>query len=436
MLMRLRGDHLAGRRGGLVSICSARREVLAAAFDLAAAERCAVVVEATANQVNPAGGYTGMSPEEFIAQAARLAQASGIGRESLLVGADHLGPAAWAREPARSAMARAAELARRCAAAGFGKLHLDTGFGCADDPPQGVPPQEAAARAALICRAAEDGAGALPPGSPRPLYVIGAEVPPPGGSLEAGAEAPVTSPAEIAEALRVTAEHFQAAGLAGAWERVAAIVVQPGVDFGDESVAVYRPERARELSSRHAALPGVMTYEVHSTDFQPPEALAALVRDHFTLLKVGPCLTFAFREAVFALAAIEGEWLGGRRGLKPSLIRPLLEQAMKRDPAHWERHYRGPRSRRRYLRGYSLRDRIRYYWARPEIAAALSRLMANLNAEPLPAGLIRQFFPESAEAVRRGEIPPRPEALVRRRIQMALRPYLEAGRAPGEGSRK
>ena len=56
-----------------------------------------------------------------------------------------------------------------------------------------------------------------------------------------------------------------------------------------------------------------MTYEVHATDYQSPGALAQMVRDHFTILKVGPCLTNAYREAIFALSHIETEWLEKKR---------------------------------------------------------------------------------------------------------------------------
>lgn len=66
----------------------------------------------------------------------------------------------------------------------------------------------------------------------------------------------------------------------------------------------YHREEAQTLSRFIEAQPGLV-YEAHSTDYQSREALRALVEDHFAILKVGPALTFAFREAVFALAAIE-----------------------------------------------------------------------------------------------------------------------------------
>jgi D-tagatose-1,6-bisphosphate aldolase subunit GatZ/KbaZ len=50
-------------------------------------------------------------------------------------------------------------------------------------------------------------------------------------------------------------------------------------------------------------MPGFV-FEAHSTDFQPAMSLAALVRDGFAILKVGPWLTFAAREVLYGLDSI------------------------------------------------------------------------------------------------------------------------------------
>lgn len=414
----LRSDHLAGRRRGLASVCSAHPDVLAAAMHAALAGPGALLVEATAGQVNQYGGYTGMTPEAFVAGLRRLAAAGGFPPERLTVGADHLGPYAWRTEPAETAMGRCEELIRRCVRAGFRKLHLDTGFGCADDPAPLVPPEQAAARAVRLCRAAE---AAVAEGQARPFYVVGAEVPAPGGDL-AGDEAPAVTPvADLVDALDRLRAGFRAAGLESAWERVVAVVVQPGVEFGDERAAAYRSERAAALSAFHARLPGIMTFEIHSTDYQPAEALDRLTADHFTLLKLGPCLTHACHRAVLALERLEGELLAGRPGVERSGVADALEAAMLADPAHWQTHYRGGPDELRRLRLESLRDRARYYWGAPAVQSALGRLRRNL-AGPLPLPRVERFFPgldlENAS--------PDAAALVRATVQAALRPYLEA----------
>ena len=56
------------------------------------------------------------------------------------------------------------------------------------------------------------------------------------------------------------------------------------------------------------------------------------MKNHFAILKVGPWLTFALREAVFALANIEEEWLSGRKGFTTSRVRETLDEAMLANP--------------------------------------------------------------------------------------------------------
>jgi D-tagatose-1,6-bisphosphate aldolase subunit GatZ/KbaZ len=421
----LRSDHLAGRRGGMFSVCSALREVLAAAMDMGASEDRDLLVEATANQVNQFGGYTGLSPAGFAAGLRHLAEETGFPTERLVLGADHLGPYVWRSEPAEEAMDKACELARQCAAAGFRKIHLDTGFGCIDDPSPTLPPEQAADRAARLCLAAESAADLAPVRFPRPYYIIGAEVPQPGGNLDETGEVSVTPAAEVAEIIRAAQAHFRAAGLEAAWERVMGVVVQPGVEFGDTRIAPYRPEKAQALSRFHDQLPGIMTYEIHSTDYQSEESLTRMVQDHFILLKVGPCLTNAFREAVFALARIETEWKGMRRGLRLSNIRETLEAAMLANPVHWRTHYRGGDAELRFLRSNSYRDRIRYYWGNQAVAAALERLMANLTP-PIPAQMIERHLPDAYATADSGPCPADPAAIIRRCIQLSLAPYFRA----------
>ena len=425
ILHNLRSDHLAGRRGGMTAICSVRREVLEAAMESALSGSGPLLIEATANQVNQYGGYSGMTPAAFAPHIDRLADAMGFPRHRLVLGADHLGPYAWRGQPAETAMRRAVELVRRCVSAGFKKIHLDTGFGCADDPPADLPPETAAERAAVLCRTAESAAERLAPGASRPLYVIGVEVPPPGGALEDPEALEVTPVAKLQEALRIYAARFRSAGLESAWERVLAVVVQPGVEFGDDTVARYGSARAAALSQFHARLPGIMTYEVHSTDYQPPECLGRMVADHFTVVKAGPCLTNAFREAVFALARIESDQLSRRRGVQLSNLRTVMEAVMLENPAHWQAHYRGPDEKRRHLRSHSQRDRIRYYWSHPAAASALERLVDNLKPRLSPEW-VKAYLPEVCAALPDDQRHLDPTALIRRRIQLSLAPYFDA----------
>ncbi len=136
--------------------------------------------------------------------------------------------------------------------------------------------------------------------------------------------------------LEVTQAEFFRQGLESAWQWVIALVVQPGVEFGDDFVLDYRPEAAQDLKHFSETTPFV--YEAHSTDYQVKENLRRLVHDHFAILKVGPALTFALREAVFALALVENELVSS---IQRSHLVERLDEAMLREPAYWSSHYRG-----------------------------------------------------------------------------------------------
>jgi D-tagatose-1,6-bisphosphate aldolase subunit GatZ/KbaZ len=319
-------------------------------------------------------------------------------------------------------MAKAAELARQCVLAGFTKIHLDTGFGCSDDPGPSLPPDAAAERAVALCRTCEAAADQRPGGTPLPLYVIGTEVPLPGGALENPEGIDVTRAEDAAEFVAMAESRFRKAGLEGAWERMLAVIVQPGVEFGDARVARYDPAKARALSAFHQDLPGIMTYEIHSTDYQAPDSLAQMVTDHFILLKVGPCLTNAFREAVFALEAVETERLKSRRDAVPSDLRRVMEQLMLQHPRHWRSHYRGSEEECRRMRLSSRLDRIRCYWRYPEAQAALDRLHRNL-APSVPAELVERYFADQASILSAGEPALSPAEVILRRIRTVLEPY-------------
>jgi D-tagatose-1,6-bisphosphate aldolase subunit GatZ/KbaZ len=305
--------------------------------------------------------------------------------------------------------------------AGYTKIHLDASMACADDS-QPLAGEIIAARAADLCRIAEK---ELPASSPKPLYIIGTEVPTPGGETGPGLPPAVTR----VEHVRTTLENFRSAfferGLSAAWERVIGLVVQPGVEFGDASVFEYSRNQARPLRQCLPASPALV-YEAHSTDYQLPLALRQMVEDHFAILKVGPWLTFAFREAIFALTQIEREWLCNRRGVEISQVPETLEQAMLSNPAHWNVYYRGDETELHFARRYSFSDRSRYYWPEPAVERELQKLVANLSAAPPPLTLLSQYLPEQYDAVRAGAIPNHPAALIQDLIRKVLRIYAHA----------
>ena len=425
-LLQLVQRHKQGEHAGIYSVCSAHPLVLEAALIQARENRTALLVEATSNQVDQFGGYTGMRPHGFSDYLTQLAKRCGFPAEQLILGGDHLGPNRWQSLPAAKAMEHARDLITAYVAAGFQKLHLDCSMACADDK---LPLDDklVAARAADLARVAEEVSQHLY-GHRELLYVVGTEVPTPGGAQDRLDELAVTRPEAAERTLLAHRAAFAAAGLNDAWQRVIALVVQPGVEFDHINVVNYQPAAAAALSRMIEEHPGLV-YEAHSTDYQTPAAYRQLVRDHFAILKVGPALTFALREALYALAGIENELLPEK---ERSHLRKVLEQSMLERPAFWQSHYHGSQTECRLARSFSYSDRIRYYWPIPAVEASCQTLLNNLSAITLPETLLSQYLPAQYRRVRAGELEAKPKALVMDCIREVLRPYAAACRAEAE----
>ena len=407
--------HKAGERVGVTSVCSAHPLVIEATFRHALRRGSPLVlIEATSNQVNQDGGYTGMVPADFRSFVEDIAAKTNFPVERLVLGGDHLGPNAWTALPAEEAMAKAEVLVADYVRAGFGKIHLDCSMSCAGDPVP-LPEQEIAERAARLARAAEDAVA----GEDAPVYVIGTEVPVPGGAAEDLEELAVTSPEAALATVAMHRELFEGQGLGAAWERVVATVVQPGVEFDHDKVVDYRPDKATALSAAIEDAPGIV-YEAHSTDYQTSEALAALVRDHFAILKVGPGVTFALREALWALDAIERETA---TATDRADLRGVTLARMHAEPGNWRKYYHETGARLDLQLQYSLSDRIRYYWPDAEIAAAQAKLFANLRETPPSLALVSQYLPLAYSAVRAGEATLDPADLTMAHVAATLDAY-------------
>lgn len=162
-----------------------------------------------------------------------------------------------------------------------------------------------------------------------------------------------------------------------------------------------------------------MIYEAHSTDYQSRQSLRELVEDHFAILKVGPALTFAFREAAFALAEIEEKIIE----TTPSHLRETLESTMLENPSEWQKHYSGSDRHQKVALAFSFSDRIRYYWNYPAVNAAFERMMRNLAQQPLPLSLISQYFPRQYEKIRSGTMRNDAKALLLSQVSVVLEDY-------------
>jgi D-tagatose-bisphosphate aldolase class II non-catalytic subunit len=406
-------ERLTDGRAGVTSVCTAHPLVIEAALLLALRTDRRVLIEATCNQVNQEGGYTGMTPADFREFVEGIAARVGLNPSRVILGGDHLGPNPWKHLAADEAMRRAKAMIDGYARAGFTKLHLDTSMGCAGEP-VALADQVTAERAAALAKVAEAGVG----NGAAPIYIIGTEVPVPGGAQHALDTLEVTKPESALRTVEVHEKAFKDAGLDTAFARAIGAVVQPGVEFASTEVIPYEPEKAVQLTNALTDLPGFV-FEAHSTDYQPAASLDALVKDGFAILKVGPWLTFALREALYGLDCIA-------RVLDPASTEELpaaMEALMLKEPDNWRKYYQGDANELRLQRHFSFSDRIRYYWPHPEAHAAVDRLFAKLGNKLIPEPLISQYLGGLYPEVVDGTLAAEPRELVLGAVLQVLRRY-------------
>ena len=412
----------AGEKCGIPSYCTANDLALEAALLRAKALDRPVLIEATANQVNQFGGYTGMLPADFYRLVKDMAARIGVPERRLILAGDHLGPLTWQGEPEASAMEKAETLVYEFVRAGFTKIHLDTSMKLADDP-EGPLATEVVARRGIrlykACVKAYEALKAERPDALRPVFVIGSEVPIPGGAQEAEDTLAVTRPEAFMDTVDTYKRCFDEAGLAEGWNDVIAIVVQPGVEFGDDQVFLYDREKAKALSAALSDCPGIV-FEGHSTDYQTARCLKDMVEDGIAILKVGPALTYGLREALFALSFMEKELVPPAEQAR---FPEVLEEVMLAQPGNWKKHYHGDEQALRLARRYSFSDRARYYINLPEVQSAIDKLFDNLRKYEIPMNMLHQFMPAQFEAIRAGKLDRDPKALALYGIELFMHDY-------------
>ncbi len=419
-----------GKKVGIYSVCSANGYVIEAALKRGMSDGSCVLIESTANQCDQNGGYTGMKPADFKEFVLDIAEKNGFDKEKIFLGGDHLGPLTFACKDEPEAMADAEELIRHYVGAGFTKIHIDTSMKLnSDDPDVRLSDEIIAGRGARLAQVAEEAYKKLlerDPDAIPPVYIIGSEVPIPGGAV--GGEdngVQVTKVEDFKNTVKTFEKAFQAAGLDDeVWNRVIAVVVQPGVEEKDSGCTEYDREKAKELTASIKDFP-TLIFEGHSTDYQTKIKLRELIEDGVGILKVGPGLTFAMREAMFALENIEKELLYGT-DTEPSRFAETLDAAMLKDDKYWKKHYQGTELEIRLKRKYSFSDRCRYYMPVPEVEKASERLISNLRATGVPLNLLSQFMPIQYTKVREGLLENDPVALIEDRITNTIDEYLYA----------
>lgn len=384
---------------GVYSACTANPMVLKACIKKAKTTDTPLVIEATANQVDQYGGYTGMKPIDFKNMVKDLCDEMGYDFNKIILGGDHLGPLTFINHDEATAMEKAKELIYQYVFAGFTKIHIDTSMKISsDDPHAPLPVEVVAKRAAILMEVANKAYADLKQQDPqaiKPSFIVGSEVPIPGGEQEEVDTLEVTQVDDFNHQVNV----FKSTLPAENWDDVVGIVVQPGVEFGDNQVFHYNSEKAQNLVAAKAAYESLV-FEGHSTDYQTKEGLRQMVDDDIAILKVGPGLTFGYRQALFALAQIESELMLEN----PSNLRAVLESVMLEDPKYWQKYYAGDDKAQKLKRAYSYSDRIRYYLPYDQVEAAIETLRHNINHNEILMPVLYQWLPNQYRKVVAGEI--------------------------------
>jgi D-tagatose-1,6-bisphosphate aldolase subunit GatZ/KbaZ len=359
-----------------------------------------VVIEATSNQVNQDGGYTGMTPRGFVEFVYGIADMAAVDCDLIIFGGDHLGPQAWRSQDVELAMEKAETMVRDYVAAGFGKIHLDCSEGCAGEPAQ-LGDAQTAERSAKLAGICAEVAGDL-------LFVVGTEVPPPGGArADEDGDIPPTDPA----AARATLDaHDQAFGDMA--PLIGGLVVQPGVEFSPTAVHHMPLDRDPGLRDSIADRPGVCL-EAHSTDYQDPAVFPRLAELGFAFQKVGPALTFAYRKALYGLDQLRAD-----RGA----LQSAMEAVMLADPSKWQGHYTGSDEALYQQRHFGLADRIRYYWPTAQAQSAVGDLLSSFDA-PITDNALKNVFDSDVLDRAANGSGDQLTRLIDAHISLALEPY-------------
>jgi D-tagatose-1,6-bisphosphate aldolase subunit GatZ/KbaZ len=424
-LQKIVHEQKSGKPTGIYSVCSANPWVIQAALRMGIEDDRPVLIESTCNQVNQHGGYTGLTPIEFNEAVRKEANSLGFPISRLILGGDHLGPYPFREKNTQIALAETSAMVRQFTLAGCTKIHLDASYSTADDPGgvgSALDPVLIAERSADMAVVAEESSQELRQSNPSaslPVYIIGTEVPAPGGDDEVEREVQVTKPVDVERTIQLTRVAFMQRGLEDAWNRVVAVVAQPGVEHGNRKILEYDRTKAADLTDYVRGTPFVL--EGHTTDYQTAPALRKMVEDGIAILKTGQSQTAALREAAVLLEHMEKEWLGHDRKYRLSSFTDTLCRIMRENDQYWKGYYTDADTDFNLL--YSLFDRQRYYWTIPAVESAIARLIDNLSSKPLPLSLISQFMPNQYQRIRLGLLDNKPEALLVDRVIDHMREY-------------
>ena len=353
--------NLARRRqngliAGIPSFCCSNRFAIEAILEQSKRFDDKVLIEATSNQVNQFGGYIGMKPADFRNYIYQIADDMGYDKNN---------------------------------------------------------PDYSTIKAEFLeyqsCH----------PDAVHPVFIIGSEVPIPGGAQEEE-KMHVTSPDDFVATIESYKYAFAQNGISDLFKYVIAVVVQPGVEFGDGEVHRYNRMDAFGLTEKLREYPDLL-FEGHSTDYQSAQSLRQMVEDGIAILKVGPALTFAVRRGLFALAKMEDELI--EDASSRSHFIQVLDDVMVENPKDWKKYYHGSEKYIALARKYSYSDRCRYYMGDTRVQKAIHTLLENLNAVDIPMGMLEQYMPIQFVKVRDGKLSKHPAALVRDCVLVVIEDY-------------
>lgn len=383
-----------GVHTGCYSACTANKWVIEAVLEKAKELNTFAVIEATANQVNQFGGYTGMRAADYADMVFQIAEKVGFEKDKIILGGDHLGPLVWQKEAPDVAMQYSRQLIDEYIMAGYTKIHIDTSMRLSSDSvTEPLSDKTIAERSAQLYKQAKESFQNYKkqnPNAQEPVFIIGSEVPIPGGAEENEDRVAVTKTEDFVRTVETFQQIYAQYGLS--FDDIVAVVIQPGVEFADDSVCEYDPAEAQELVNTLKNYDGLI-FEGHSTDYQTKEGLWEMVRDGVGILKVGPALTFAYREAIFALELIEKELYKTKPNVRLSNIRSIINNIMLDNPSNWEKHYHGTRTDIALSMDFSYSDRCRYYMSDRRVEEAVDILINNINNAKVPLTLISQYMP-------------------------------------------
>lgn len=423
-----------GIQRGIYSVCSANEFVIEALFEFNLNKDMHVLIESTANQVNQYGGYAGMTPQDFKNYIFTIAKRVGFPQQRIILGGDHLGPYPWRREGAQAAMEKAKVLIEQCIKAGYCKLHIDTSMILGDD--EFINDEIIAQRTAILINHAEDFLNTLDNSTgkvQKPLYVIGSEVPTPGGiinNIKRGRETKHKAYPDYVNMMEVFNIEFIKNNIEGIWENIIALVVDSGADFDSTNIYKYISNKniinfKKYVCDKYPYL----FFEAHSTDYQPRSLLRKMKEDGFIILKVGPALTFAFREAVFMLNILEKELMNYKNlNAQFSHFIDILVKTMQDEPEHWNCYYKDyAKNEIDVLIRYGFSDRCRYYFDKKTVKESFLKLINNINNNYVPQFLVSQFFNEYYIKMKEDNIEKfKAEEVIKYRIKKVLEDYYYA----------